>query len=326
MIVLFELANGEEYSANAVELEVILQRCQQDQMTGAVQVSSASRGELQFLFSRGELVSIHVQARFDDDTPNGDSWKRMLKESESASVRIILLPSLALRLARLLAESGPPAERRVIKASDLNPVLESWRSPLGLSALHLGWADAEAIMLLPPVGETIRDAIFLSPNGRIDVGQTAVEMAFSRTEGDCVASLFYNQTDSQAWLDSHLHHAFVLLSELMIGRYEQFAGRILVKALSRDVAVTAERENWEISIQGAMVQDAIFQRTAAEVANIYREVLNIVSHHLGVVLGDRRVAAIVAEAMGAIPSPYHEPILAYHLLPESEVSTWPGGH
>lgn len=326
MLALFELANAEEYAANAVELEVILQKCHQEHTTGAVQVSSPLRGDLQFLLSRGELVSIQAQTRLDDGSLNEESWKSMLDSGGEASVRVMLLPPLALRLARILAESGEPMEKQIINAPELGALLESWRSPLGMSIIRLGWVDAEVIMVLPPLGKPIRDAILLSSNGNFEVGQAAWDKALSGIEGECVASLFPSRSDSQAWHDWHLHHAFVLLSELLIGRYEQFAGRILVNAMARDVAVTAERGNWDIALRGPMMEDWVFCRTPMETASIYREVLNVIRHHLSVVLGNKRVVTILSESMGTIPAPYHGLIQTYNLLPEALAFSSAAGH
>ena len=326
MLALFELANAEEYAANAVELEVILQKCQQGRTTGAIQVSSPLRGDLQFLLSRGELISIQLQTHFDDGITGPESWKTMLDSSDAASVRVTPLPPLALRLARLMAQSGQPVEKKIIEAIDLGSFLESWRSPLSLGLTFLGWANAEAIMVLPSAGKSIRDAVLLTRNGNIELGSDAWQRALSNEDEQCIVNIFSGQSDSQAWLDFQLHLAFVSLSELLIARYEQFAGRILVNAMARDIAVTAERGNWDIEVRGAIVEDWIFCRTPAEAASIYREVLNVVRHHLGVVLGNRRVMTIMAESMASIPPPYHGLIQSYNLLPEALASSGSGGH
>src|SRR5512135_3448445 len=124
MQALFEQANAEEYTANAIEHQVILQKCQQDRTTGAVQVSSPKRGELQFLLSHGDIVSIQAQTLKDATGFAPEAWRSMLEAADSARVRVIVLPPPALRLARLLRESGQCSKIETTQTSKLGDLID----------------------------------------------------------------------------------------------------------------------------------------------------------------------------------------------------------
>jgi len=126
-----------------------------------------------------------------------------------------------------------------------------------------------------------------------------------------------------AWADYNLHYAFTLLAERFLERYEQFTGRILINAIARDIAITAEREGWDISIHATTVDDQVLSPTVEQTATIYRQVLITIQHHMTVVLGNKLVGTIFVETLDEMDSPYRELIHTHQLIPEDLL---PSGH
>jgi hypothetical protein len=320
MQTLFRQVNAEEYTASPVELQVIVQKCQQDRTTGLIQATNGSGRQLQILLSRGQVISIHSQIGSNLTTFSPDDWSGAFEGVHPASVRVLALPPLVLRLARLLAENGEASETLTIEPSAVAALVETWRRRQGASVVHFAWENAEAMLVLPEGGQAVRDVVFIAEDN-IETGLTAYGHILTWAERSCVATRFAGEYETAAWADYNLHYAFSLLAERFLERYEQFTGRILVNAVGRDIAISAEREGWDISIHATVVDEQVLCRTLDEAAGIYRDVLATIRHHMTVVLGGKLVSSIFSETLEDMEAPYGELIQAHRLLPEDVLTS-----
>jgi hypothetical protein len=227
----------------------------------------------------------------------------------------LLFSPLVLRLARLLVEGGEPSETQTLENAAIAGLVESWRRRPGPSLVRFVWKNAEAMLVLPEGGQPVRDVVFITPDN-IETGLAAYGQILTWAEKTCTATRFSGENPTPGWADYSLHYAFTLLSERSLERYEQFTGRILVSAVGRDIAISAEREGWDISIRATVVDEQILCRTLEETASIYRGVLGTIRHHMTVVLGSTLVNTIFSEILEDIEPPYGELIQAQGLSPE----------
>ena len=315
METLFRQVNAEEYTASQAELQVIVQKSQQDRTTGIIQATSNSGRQLLFQLSRGQIISINSQLGSSLDSIDPADWSGALDGELASSVRVLALPPLVLRLARMLVESGEPSETQRLETAAIAGLVESWRRRPGPSLVRFVWENAEAMFVLPEGGQPVRDVIFITSDN-IETGLAAYGQILTWGEKECTATRFSGENPTPGWADYDLHYAFTLLSERSLERYEQFTGRILVSAVGRDIAISAEREGWDISIRATVVDEQILCRTLEEAASIYRGVLGTIRHHMTVVLGSKLVNTIFSEILEDIEPPYGELIQAQGLLPE----------
>jgi len=323
MQVVLRHANAEEYVASAAdELQVIVQKCQRDGSTALVQLSYDSNSRAQILLSRGQLVGAYSDTQAEGVLPNPESWASVLNADASAAVRVMLLPPLVLRLARLLAECGAASEEQRLRSEAVLPLIETWRRRQGANAIHFAWEEAEAILVLPEAGRPVRDVVFISA-GNVETGLDAYGQIIAGGGKDCLVNRYAGEGRPLAWADYNLHYAFTLLAERFLERYEQFTGRILINAIARDIAITAEREGWDISIHATTVDDQVLSPTVEQTATIYRQVLITIQHHMTVVLGNKLVGTIFVETLDEMDSPYRELIHTHQLIPEDLL---PSGH
>jgi hypothetical protein len=310
--------NAEEYTVSAAgELQVIVEKCQRDRSTALIQVSHDADTHAQILLARGEVVGFYSQAG--GGVAEAAGWSGLLDVDGGADVRVMILPPSVVRLARLLAECGEINEEKRLSQEGILPLIESWRGQPGANAIHFVWENAEAILVLPEGGWPVRDVVFIS-GGNVESGLDAYGQILAWAEGDCVAGRYSGDGHPLAWADYNLHYAFTMLAERFLERYEQFTGRILINAIARDIAITAEREGWDISIHATTIDDQALSRTLEQTAAVYREVLITIQHHMTVVLGGKLVSTIFTEALDEMESPYLELVDAHKLLPDGFVS------
>jgi hypothetical protein len=315
MQMLLRQVNAEEYTANPVELQVIVQKCQQNGTTGIIQATSSTGRQLLFQLSRGQVNRLHPPMGSNLNTLDPADWAGALDGGLPASVRVLALPPLVLRLAWMLVENGAPSETQALQTPAIAALVETWRRRPGPSLVQLAWENAEAMLVLPEGGQPVRDVAFISSDN-IESGLAAYGQILSWAEKEGSATRFSGENGTPAWADYSLHYAFTLLAERLLERYEQFTGRILVNAIGRDIAISAEREGWDISIRTTVVDAQVLSRTLEEAAGIYREVLATIRHHMTVVLGGKLVETIFSETLEDIESPYGELVQAHKLLPE----------
>jgi hypothetical protein len=307
--------NAEEYTASPAELRGIVQKCQQDGTTGIIQATNGSGRQLLFQLSRGKVFNIHSRLGVNFETLDPADWSAALDGGLPSTVRVIALPPLVLRLARMLLENGEPSETQPTETTAIPALIETWRRRPGPSAVHFAWEGAEAMLVLPEGGQAVRDVAFLTSDN-VEGGLAAYGRILTWAEKQGRATRFSGEMPSPAWADYRLHYAFTLLAERCLERYEQFTGRILVNAVGRDIAIQAEREGWDISIRGTVVDEQVLGCTLEEAAGIYRGVLATIRHHITVVLGEKLVNTIFSETLDDMELPYGALVQAHRLLPE----------
>jgi hypothetical protein len=313
MRLLFNQVAVEEYQASLSDLFGIVQRKQQDRMTGLITCFYLSGSQLILILSRGKIVNAYLHDEKYVEKLEVDNWTAV-EQLGTGVVQVRPLPPEMVRLSKLLIEQTDTGRVAGVETSQIYSFLKHWNEELETSIVHLRWASGEGIVVLSGNGRVFQDSMVVTVEKVY--GNTDFLIGLNRWVGQpCVITHFNGETKLSAWQEYYLHAGFVDLTEKLLAHYEKFTGKILVNSIARDIHVTAEKMGWSVSLENGRISDQTIFALPEEAASAYRSLLAAIFHHMTVVIGARLVQTIVSDVTDNIDSHLLKNIRFYSLIP-----------
>ncbi len=309
---LFPLAKVSEYHTSATKLHSLLSKYQQSRLTGILQINLDAENRLFFLFVQGNAINTYLL------TP--EASKKILVSEAGALVSKVKaqaielnLPLEGIRISKLLLESPRGTEAFQLQTRDLIQRIDGWSSSPQSIAIHIRWANAEAVMVFPGHDAPVHPTIFVK-EGMTATELDALSAITSWNEPTCIISSLSQRDDTDAWREYQLHLTFTKTAELVITHYNELAGRSMVSVLNQDIYDETLKKGWRISCIGNGIIDHHIFPSPAQAAKAYRTLFSLILAHMQTVIGQRITASIVENAVAAMDKGSQEIIHSYHLL------------
>ncbi|NCP87654.1 MAG: hypothetical protein CO094_04715 [Anaerolineae bacterium CG_4_9_14_3_um_filter_57_17] len=307
---LFQSANIENQRQTRRGLETFIQACESDFQTGLIEFFRPNAERYAALMAHGQVVNVYrLDGRLQQIAP--ETWPASLLPGEQDFiVRALSLTPQTVRLVKILVEQMETGQ--TLKAE--NVTLEEQVAQMGNlpqpSLLHFSWKNAEALALLPGAGRPPRHSLFIAADQILHSAGSMVAL-YGWREPLQQLSGHHFLSESPAWEEYVLHHAFVVTVARLLSRFEELTGRILLNALIREMNYSASAHGWNISLTPTSVTDQAVFSSPQQAAEVYRRMLQIISSHLEISIGTNLLHLLRTESEMRLRSPYRQTFEKY---------------
>ncbi len=310
---LFPSATTETNAIPAGKLPAFIYSYRNDFQTGLVEVDFHNHSGHHLLFARGELVNVYRQT---DETERlaPAAWLQNLETSKGkAHLRSLALTPQAVRLVKILLEqlNTPPAQ--LPENTSLETQFETWMKHPVPALAHICWSNAEALALLPGENKPPYNTLFISSNQILH--SAGGMMALYGWKEPCTSiRLLSSATQTPAWEEYLLHYSFTWMVGHLLERLIDLTGPGLVGTIVREFNFVASAHGWNISITGTNVTDQVISPSPTEAADIYSRLLEIIFHHMEVMIGPDLLAILMRESALRLSNPCQALMQEYMLI------------
>jgi hypothetical protein len=284
-------------------------------MTGLLSCFYLSGRQIVFVLSSGKLLNIYLISEDSIEPLPLSAWKSVVEVMGQGVIQVRPLPVHMLRLSKILVEQRGTGVVTSVDSSQVKSFLNHWDDNSDSSIIHIRWAAAEGIVVIPGYDIPVTDTMMVCTDRLYDSSE--FETGLRRWGGNqCVLTRFNLQLASNAWQEYYLHKAFVRIADASLEEYGRFTGKILVNSIARDIHISAEKMGWSVLRENDFIVDNSLFTSPDEASRAYRDLLDTIFRHMSAVIGNRLVQTIISDITGDLEKPYARVIRRYALIPE----------
>lgn len=295
----------------------MLSACESDALTGLVELTRAPDVQVVVLFVEGMILDAY---RLEQEVSQKIEPTALSLPPGEVIVRTLSLPLEGVRMAKVLLEWHPPVESLTVQTSSIKDCLQSWSTQPATSVVHIAWADAEAMVILPG-GVLPASAIFVEES-QVLGDAAGLAAIYAHAEGACRLARYAAQRADLAEQEqvARLRTAFGLLVDPVIVRYAELLGQNMTNALLLDLNGAAAAYNWRIKFTTNGLMDTQTFSKTQEAVQAYATLLGKMLDHMTVVIGARLTSSLVAQAFSGLGPQFQQALRVHGLISDARLA------
>lgn len=302
---------------SAAQAADVLSACESDALTGLVELVRAPEVQVVVLFVEGLVLDAY---RIEQDASQKVEPTALNLPPGEVTVRTLSLPLEGVRMAKVLLEWHPPVESLTVQTSSILGCLQNWSAQPTTSVVHIAWADAEAMVILPG-GVLPASALFVEES-RVLGDAAGLDAIYAHAEGACRLARYAAQRADIAEQEqiTRLRTAFGLLVDPLIVRYAELLGQSMANALLLDLNGAAAAYNWRIKFTTNGLMDTQTFKIPQEAVQAYTTLWGKLLDHMTVVIGARLTSSLVAQAFGGLGPQFQQALRVHGLIADAQLA------
>lgn len=296
-------------------LGALLRLHREDKFNGIFHIKGSNTETVLFLFNGNVKLAYGLE---------GNSWypfsaaeKDAFLQRAEGDVRILRFRPSTLRLIRIYLENEGNA---CLSVQD-HPTehLAEW---LGNTFRQCGQGVAcikgtkwRGLILTYPDEHTTTDAVAWSKDAS-HYGQMALNLLRHLQEPQCSLSYFCIHTASEAWQEYLITTATQKLTSMLLMRFRDLAGQIMLLHLSEEMSKVCQRQDWEFIFQEGTFFHEHFFPSVKEAQRVHLNLVRTLISKMGLILGEALCWQMFQEMKQRLPDEERE-ALAF-ISPETQ--------
>lgn len=302
---MFESIYRDKRSGTFSEIQFMLRLFQQDLKSVLLDISYSDEEKILLLINSGKVNCIYLI--------NGDQTTRyapsslldLLQERGRATIRVCDLTPSFFCAVRTIIEQKLISNIQTLVTSNLSEYIQKGQTSSVPSFVHIRWPNAEGFVFIPGNNFSARQYAFLAED-KLSDSAAAVSMFSHWSELECIVSQYTDTNGLAIWKENNLQLGFSLLLEHTLRRYDDLAGHSLSLKLEDSINRLCQSHSWNIEIGNTTVDDVHIFESSRDAALAYRAIFDLVSRHIGQVIGSRLFNETIDSGLDGLSEPLRQ--------------------
>jgi len=305
MITLFDRIYTDSRSASSGEIQFTLKLLQQDLKTVLLDILYPDDEKILLLMNGGKVSCIYLVIGDDATRYAPSSLSDLLQGRDRATLRVCSLTPSSFGAVRTIIEQKNSSSTKSLITADVSEMIQKWQTAPQPSFVHIQWPYAEGFVFIPGNNFSARQYAFLAED-KVSDSAAAVSMFSHWSEPECVISQYINNDALEIWKENNLQLGFSLLLEHALRRYDDLAGHSLSLKLEDSINRLCRSHLWNIVVRSATVDDVHIFDDSHDAAVAYHAIFDLVSRHIGQVIGSRLFSETVDSGLAGLSEPLRQ--------------------
>ena len=240
------------------------------------------------------------------------NWHVELERAD-ADVSLLALTVDELRVFQMFLESVTDgAEQSVLSSVELSTQLKDWSSLKKCCLVWIRSSQFASIISIEGFGDSALECVDIV-NGSAHFSRRNMNNREAFADGEYQVVHYACPSKQDVWHEHGLRLAFNLLTQALIARFQELAGRILAERLCDQLSNWCAGGRWKISIAGSGVTNRHFFVSLEQAVRAYHGIIRRFQEESSLAIGTRLAENLLREVLAKMETHPRE-LLVEHLF------------